>query len=63
MKHHLCPLLLLVLSCLSGLSQTKDSVPAFGQLDKADLLLNQCDFDKNAEAVVLFDAEDLVCKE
>ena len=44
-------------------SQTKDNVPDFGQIDKAELQMTECDFDKNAEAVVLFDVEEVVGKE
>ena len=29
--------------------------PAFGKVDKADLLMTDCDFDKGADAVVLID--------
>jgi hypothetical protein len=47
----------------NSFSQTRDSIPDFGQIDKTDLLLNECDFDKNAEAMVLFDVEEVVCKE
>src|SRR5215211_6281907 len=32
-----------------------DDLPAFGVVDKADLQMKECDFDKNAEAVVLLD--------
>jgi hypothetical protein len=54
---------LLFLFCSKGFSQTKDSIPAFGKIDKTTLQLNECDFDKNAEALVLFDVESVVCKE
>lgn len=37
-------------------AQRDKDIPAFGTVDKADLLLKECDFDKDAEAVVLFDA-------
>lgn len=33
----------------------KGDVPAFGTVDKADLQLKECEFDKDAEALVLFD--------
>ncbi len=59
-------LFLLVLFICCGyysFSQTKDSIPTFGQVDKAALLLKECDFDKNAEALVLFDVEDVLYKE
>ena len=29
--------------------------PAFGKVDKADLLMTDCDFDKGADALVLID--------
>ncbi len=40
-------------------SQTKDSIPEFGKIDNAELQMTECDFDKNAEAVVLFDVEEV----
>ena len=37
-------------------NKNKDSnIPAFGKVEKADLEMKECDFDKNAEAMVLFD--------
>lgn len=58
-------LLFLIFSLFSNysFSQAKDSIPAFGQIDKSDLLLKECDFDKNAEALVLFDVQDVICKQ
>ena len=38
-------------------SQKKDEIPPFGKVDKSEMQMNECDFDKNAEAVVLFDVE------
>ncbi|WP_276482945.1 DUF3857 domain-containing protein [Paraflavitalea pollutisoli] len=38
------------------LAQRDKDIPAFGTVEKADLLARECDFDKEAEAVVLFDA-------
>jgi hypothetical protein len=35
--------------------QSKKSLPSFGKIDKADLEMNSCEFDKDAEAVVLFE--------
>jgi len=35
--------------------------PAFGKVEKADLQLKECDFDKNAEAMVLFDVCEVYC--
>lgn len=40
---------------LPVLAQKDKDVPAFGTVDKADLQLKECDFDKDAEALVLFD--------
>jgi hypothetical protein len=37
-------------------AQRDKDIPAFGTVEKADLLLKECEFDKDAEAVVLFDA-------
>jgi hypothetical protein len=48
--------------CHHAFSQTKDSIPDFGQIDKAELQMSECDFDKNAEALVLFDVEEVVGK-
>ena len=58
-------LLFVIFSIFSNhsFSQTKDSIPAFGQIDKSELLLKECDFDKNAEALVLFDVENVVYKD
>ena len=36
--------------------KNKDSnIPAFGSVEKSELEMKECDFDKNAEAVVLFE--------
>lgn len=54
-------LLVLLLSCTTLLfSQKKENIPEFGKVDKADLEMKECDFDKNAEAVVLFDVAKVV---
>src|SRR5258708_11177302 len=42
-------------------SQKSDDIPDFGKIDKADLMITGCDFDKNAEALVLFDVEEVQC--
>jgi hypothetical protein len=39
----------------------KSDVPAFGKVEKAELEMKDCDFDKKAEAVVLFDVGELYC--
>lgn len=50
-----------LLLCLSLIAQKKKEkdIPGWGKIDKADLDLKECDFDKNAEALVLFDAGEL----
>jgi len=40
-------------------AQKKSDVPDFGQVEKADLEMKECDFDKKAEAVVLFETGEL----
>ena len=54
----LIPLLVLVMP-LCALSQSKTTSPVFGKVDKAELLLKNCDFDKDAEALVLYESADL----
>jgi len=39
----------------SSFSQDKNEIPDYGKADKSELMMTECDFDKNAEAVVLFD--------
>lgn len=53
--------LLFVLSSCPLLAQKDKDLPAFGVADKADLESKECDFDKNAEAMVLFDVELASC--
>src|SRR5450432_587537 len=45
----------------SLLAQSDKDLPAFGKVDKADLEMKECEFDKNAEAMVLFDVEESSC--
>ncbi|MFM9908595.1 MAG: DUF3857 domain-containing protein [Chitinophagaceae bacterium] len=40
-------------------SQKDKDIPAWGKIDKADLEMKECDFDKEAEALVLFDVGEL----
>src|SRR5450432_3751766 len=47
-----------ILLSLSLFAQKDKDLPPFGKADKADLELKECDFDKNAEAIVLFDVEE-----
>jgi hypothetical protein len=52
----------LVIPVLMGLTlaaQRNKDVPDFGKVEKADLEMKECDFDKNAEAIVLFDVAEL----
>jgi hypothetical protein len=56
-------IILTLVSCLTMAlhAQRKSDVPAFGKVEKADLELKECDFDKKADAMVLFDAGELSC--
>src|SRR4030095_4912114 len=48
--------ILISLSIHGQKNKNKDSnIPAFGKVEKADLEMKECDFDKNAEAMVLFE--------
>jgi len=50
------PLLLLLIFSLSlSLSFAQKDMPAFGKIDKSDLNMKDCDFDKGADAVKLID--------
>jgi Domain of Unknown Function with PDB structure (DUF3857)/Transglutaminase-like superfamily len=42
-------------------ASAQKETPAFGKVDKAELEMKECDFDKNAEAVVLFDVGEVYC--
>lgn len=55
-------LLLLVTLAVTLTASAQKETPAFGKVDKADLEMKDCDFDKNAEAVVLFDVGEVYCK-
>lgn len=47
---------LISLSLFGQKGKNKDSnIPAFGNVEKTDLEVKECDFDRNAEAMVLFD--------
>ena len=53
---------LISFSIFSQKNKGKDSnIPAFGKVEKAELEMKECDFDKNAEAMVLFDKGQLNC--
>ena len=52
----------LVISSVILAQKGKDNkIPAFGKVDKSELELKECDFDKKAEAMVLFDRGELSC--
>jgi Domain of Unknown Function with PDB structure (DUF3857) len=53
-------LLILLAFGVSVLAQQKP-IPTFGKVEKADLELKECDFDKQAEALVLFDMCEVFC--
>ncbi len=61
----MCKPLLLVLFFLVSIhplnaqKQKEKDIPGWGKIEKADLELKECDFDKHAEALVLFDAGEL----
>lgn len=40
---------------------TPDAIPVYGKIEKADLQSSACEFDKNAEAMVLFDVGEVYC--
>src|SRR5258705_7066286 len=48
--------IIISLSVYGQKNKNKDSnIPAFGQVEKADLEMKECDFDKKAEAMVMFE--------
>ncbi|RWY55886.1 DUF3857 domain-containing protein [Mucilaginibacter gilvus] len=52
----------LILACaitLTVKAQTTPTTQAFGKIDKADLELKSCDFEKDANAMILFDKGDV----
>lgn len=60
MKYVFSLILPLVLSIFCS-AQKVEKIPDFGKVDKSDLLLKECDFDKAAEALVLFDVAQVYC--
>lgn len=54
----LCLLALQPLSLLAQKDKDKD-IPAWGKVEKADLEMKTCSFDKDAEAMVLFDVAEM----
>jgi hypothetical protein len=61
MKYLITLSFFLVLSSLLFAQKNKD-LPDFGKVEKSDLLLKECEFDKNAEALVLFDFGESIFK-
>lgn len=51
----------LTLLSLTSSAFAQKEIPAFGKVDKADLEMKDCEFDKAAEAVVLFDVAEVYC--
>ena len=51
----ICQTLLFCLFCSSLKAQDFKKLPAFGQVDKSELLMTECDFEKGAAAMVIFD--------
>src|SRR4026209_626445 len=50
---------LLISLPLDAQTQNEKNIPEWGRIEKSDLELKECDFDKNAEALVLFDGGEL----
>ena len=50
---------LLISLALAAQTQNEKNIPEWGKIEKSDLELKECDFDKNAEALVLFDGGEL----
>jgi hypothetical protein len=57
------PLLLVTLMGLTSLfvCAQQPTLPAFGKVEKSELEMKECAFDKNAEALVLFDVGEVYC--
>ncbi|MBI1780050.1 MAG: DUF3857 and transglutaminase domain-containing protein [Sphingobacteriales bacterium] len=49
-----------ILLCLTASAQKSKDIPSFGNVDKSELQMTECAFDKNADALVLFDLEETV---
>lgn len=58
---NLLTLAVLFVVSLTVSAQKQKDIPSFGKIEKADLELTECEFDKNAEAMVLFDVAELAC--
>ena len=51
--------ILIAVSLTAQKNKKKDSVPAFGTVEKSDLEMKDCDFDNKAPAIILLDEGDL----
>ena len=56
MKNIFCPLTLLLLHCFVFAQQ---KLPEFGKIDAADLRMSSCSFDPGADAMKIFDVEEV----
>ena len=54
-------LAVLFLLSLTLFAQKAKDIPAFGKVEITELEMKECDFDKDAEAVVLIDVAELSC--
>lgn len=54
-------LLASIMLCISCTAYSQKNIPAFGNIDKADLEMKEYNSDKTAEAVVLFDVAEVYC--
>ncbi len=54
-------IVLLISLCSFLTSAAQKDIPGFGKISKEELEMKDCDFDKAAEAVVLFDVGDVYC--
>lgn len=57
----LVPALCLMFCIYNLQAQDKKSSPGFGKVDKSEFSVKECEFDKNAEAVALFDNAEAYC--
>lgn len=58
MRPQILTITLLLISCSLFAQKDKD-IPGWGKIDKADLEMKECEFDKSAEALILFDVGEL----
>lgn len=60
-RHIICLLCLSAISIISINAQKNKDIPSFGKVTNAELEMKDCEFDKNADAVVLFDMAESNC--